>query len=120
MSFFLICGVGVVVVEVVDLLAAKEVIGEHRPGMDVVVVVVDDAGDVEADEDDEDENDSLSFSSPEPETGVLICSSLAAARVSARIGFAFASMSPEEFSDASVDEDSLEQLRVSGTVVESG
>ena len=85
-----------------------------------MVVVVDDAGDVEADEDDEDENDSLSFSSPEPETGVLICSSLAAARVSARIGFAFASMSPEEFSDVSVDEDSLEQLRVSGTVVESG
>lgn len=86
--------------------------GEQRPVIaEVVVVVVDDvAGDDEAD--DEVEKDSLSFNSPE---GVLTCSSLAAARDSASKGFALANISEEEVSKLptkSVEEDSFGQLRL--------
>jgi len=96
-------------------------IGEHMPADDfddVVVVIDDETG--EDDADDEVENNSLSFISL---GGALTSSSLAAARVSASIGFAFASMSLEEFSEVlltSEEDDSFGQLSVSCRVVESG
>ena len=72
-SVVLTTAAAVVVVVVVNLPGPREVIGEDRPGMDViVVVVVDRAGEVEAEEDEEDENDSLLSFSSSPETGVLI------------------------------------------------
>lgn len=86
--------------------------GEQRPVIaEVVVVVVDDvSGDDEAD--DEVEKDSLSFNSPE---GVLTCSSLVAASDSANKGFALANKSEEEDSELpakSVEDDSFGQLRL--------
>jgi len=99
--------------------------GEHRPVVvdddeddieTVTVVTDDDAGDDEAD--DELENISPSFDSLAVAT--FTKSSPAAARVSASIGLALASMSPPEASPESVDDESFGQLTESCSVVESG
>ncbi len=81
--------------------------GEQRPVIaEVVVVVVDDvSGDDEAD--DEVEKDSLSFNSPE---GVLTCSSLVAASDSANKGFA--EEEDSELPAKSVEDESFGQLRL--------